>query len=150
MATRKRTEKKVEPEDFLTPYLGPIILGLRRKRRMTQKELAKASGIHETTLGKIESGEGRVRPDLAESLCSVLGESTDEIIARAIEDMKLDYSQKKPLKKVSQRPLQEEDPLQESKEKIRDKHEELIRAGTELREAIFEWSEVLLREKPKR
>jgi transcriptional regulator with XRE-family HTH domain len=135
MAARKRREK---PEDFLTPYLGPIFTQLRKKTGMTQEELAQKVGIHSTTLGKIESGTGRVRPDLAAAICTALGENPDEIIGAAIESLKNDYKRKSAREREAAR-NQEVEPLRILEDKVREKHDERTRADRELRESIFAW-----------
>jgi transcriptional regulator with XRE-family HTH domain len=134
MAARKRRGK---PEDFLTPYLGPIFSQMR-KGRMTQEELAQKVGIHSTTLGKIESGIGRVRPDLAAAICMALGENPDEIIGAAIENLKNDYKRKSAREREHAR-NQEAEPLRILEDKVREKHDERIRVDRELRESIFAW-----------
>jgi len=135
MKARKRRER---PEDFLTPYLGRIFFRLRKKL-MTQEELAAKIGIHPTTLGKIEAGEGRVRPDLAASICTALGVSPEEIVAEAIEDLKKDYRMKSAKERKESQAL-ETDPLRVLEDKIREIHDERIRVDRELRESVFAWA----------
>jgi transcriptional regulator with XRE-family HTH domain len=134
MATRKRRKKA---DDLLAPYLGPIVLRLR-KGRMTQEELAKRVGIHPSTLGRIESGKGSIQKDVLVSLCAALGVSVGDILASAAEDLMKD-SRRKPSNEVAGSPPVEREPLRILEDKIREKHGERMRSERELLEAFIEW-----------
>lgn len=105
---------------------------------MTQEELAKKAGIDDSTLSRIESGQGRIRPDVALALCTALGQDVDEVIAWAAEDLKKDYKKMSSKKAAEPRDLEKE-PLRVLEDKIREKHDEHMRSERELREAFIEW-----------
>ena len=132
MATSKRKE---EPGDYLGRHLGSRLL-LLRKGKMTQADLARAVRIHPTTLGKIESGKGRVRPDLLRSICDVLGVSSDEVIQRALDDLKNEF-QKKTKKEEPEIPQDQVESLDALFERFRTVHEERLRGERELRELLL-------------
>ena len=69
--------------DYST-YLGESIYRNRKRRRMTQAELAKKAGVTEQTIRKIEHGDGNPQLDV---LCSL-------ITALDIDPMEIVYPQK--------------------------------------------------------
>jgi transcriptional regulator with XRE-family HTH domain len=132
MATSKRKE---EPGDYLGRHLGPRLL-LLRKGKMTQAKLAQAVQIHASTLGRIEAGEGRVRPELLRAICDVLGVSSDEVIQRALDDLKNEF-QKKSEKQEPEISQDQVESLETLFERFRTVHEERLRGERELRELIL-------------
>ena len=133
MATSKRKE---EPADYLGRFIGPRLF-LLRKGRMTQADLAKAVQIHPSTLGRIEAGEGRVRPELVEALCSALGVSSDQVIQGALDDLKNEFHKKKDQQEPEPLPGQSETSLEALFERFRSVHEERLRGERELRELLL-------------
>ena len=69
--------------DYST-YLGESIYKNRKRRRMTQAELAEKAGVTEQTIRKIEHGDGNPQLDV---LCSL-------ITALDIDPMEIVYPQK--------------------------------------------------------
>lgn len=63
---------------------------LMLERGLTQKELAKLSGITEASLSKYLSGERVPRIDVIVNLANALKVTTDELIGNEIEDSKMD------------------------------------------------------------
>lgn len=62
--------------------IGTRLQSLRRRRKLTQAQLGAASGVHWTTIARIETGR-RATPSLAtvESLAVALGVSAARLIA---------------------------------------------------------------------
>ncbi len=54
---------------------------LRRRKLLTQKELAERVGVKYQTLQTWESGQNRPRPAAMRKLCEVLGATPDELLA---------------------------------------------------------------------
>ena len=104
---------------------------------MKQADLAKAVRIHPSTLGRIESGEGRVRPELVEALCAALGVSSDDVIQGALDDLRNEFQKKKQKKVPEPLPAQSEASLEALFERFRSVHEERIRSERELRELLL-------------
>jgi transcriptional regulator with XRE-family HTH domain len=140
MEARKRRK---EADDLLAPYIGPRLLRLRKGQRITQEKLAKRVGIDPSTLGRIESGKVRIKPDVMASLCTALGASVDEVLTSAAEDLKNDYKKKRSGEIVQPLPAKEE-PLRALEDKIREKHDEHVRSERELLEAAFQWVRYVL------
>ena len=65
--------------DYST-YLGESIFRNRKRRRMTQAELAEKAGVTEQTIRKIEHGEGNPQLDVLCSLITALDIDPMEIV----------------------------------------------------------------------
>lgn len=65
--------------DYST-YLGESIYKNRKRRRMTQAELAEKAGVTEQTIRKIEHGDGNPQLDVLCSLITALDIDLTEIV----------------------------------------------------------------------
>lgn len=65
--------------------LGEKIKQLREQQNLTQFELAELVGVHQTKISHCETGARGVSIRLVEKLASVLGTSSDELIAIWLE-----------------------------------------------------------------
>jgi transcriptional regulator with XRE-family HTH domain len=74
-----------DPEDFLAPVLGPLLLDARKKANgMKQETLAKKIGVNDATLRRIESGQGPLRPKYVRAICDALGLDYGELVTEAL------------------------------------------------------------------
>jgi transcriptional regulator with XRE-family HTH domain len=74
----------VDPEDFLSPALGPLLLKARKATGMKQEVLAKKIGLNDATLRRIETGQGSMRPRYVRAICEALGVDYEEIVTEAL------------------------------------------------------------------
>jgi transcriptional regulator with XRE-family HTH domain len=65
--------------------MGNWLRELRRRKLLTQKELAGAVGTSYQTVQRWESGESMPRPPALRKLCEVFGITPDELLA-ALDD----------------------------------------------------------------
>ncbi len=63
----------------------PNLKEMRRRKLLTQKELAQALGTNYQTVQRWESGESTPRPAAMRRLCAVLGVTPDELLAAVDE-----------------------------------------------------------------
>jgi len=63
----------------------PNLKEMRRRKLLTQKELAQALGTNYQTVQRWESGESTPRPAAMRRLCEILGVTPDELLA-AVEE----------------------------------------------------------------
>lgn len=61
--------------------MGTTLREWRRRKLLTQKELAQAAGTTYQTIQRWESGESTPRPAALRRLCAVLGVSAEELLA---------------------------------------------------------------------
>ncbi len=61
-------------------FLSQNIRNLRREKRMTQEEFAKALGVKRSMIGSYEEGRAVPKPDLLIRIASLLGVSVDELM----------------------------------------------------------------------
>lgn len=67
-------EPKVEKDDGdLTCGLGAVILELRKRKRVTQIELAKAVGLERTSITNIEKGKQKISVHTLAAIADALG-----------------------------------------------------------------------------
>ena len=64
---------------------------LMEGKHLTQKELAKLSGITEASMSKYLSGERTPRIDIVVNIANALGVTTDELIGNDIENDELGF-----------------------------------------------------------
>lgn len=68
----------------VTPYIPATIIFWRKCRRMTQRQLAEASGLSESAIKKIESGRKHGSwTNTLEQICAALDISLMELISGA-------------------------------------------------------------------
>lgn len=132
---------KPQKYDFLVPYIGPDLLRLRRKRGLTQVKLAKAAGMSDGTLGKIEAGTGKLSEERLVALCAVLGEDVDQVVARATERLAKD-SKRRPSGKGTGTPAEEA--LRGLEDELRERYDERLRLDRELLEVFIKWGRQLV------
>lgn len=53
--------------------IGSQLASIRRKRRLTQEQLAELSGLNRVNIAKIENGRYNVSIDILHKICKVLG-----------------------------------------------------------------------------
>jgi transcriptional regulator with XRE-family HTH domain len=88
--TSKQNEDRAVPaesrdqEDFLAPFLGPLLLRARRAAGMKQEALARKIDINDATLRRIENGMGPVRPKNVRAICRALGTDYQELVTEAL------------------------------------------------------------------
>jgi transcriptional regulator with XRE-family HTH domain len=73
-----------DPEDFLAPVLGRLLLTARKSNGMKQETLAKKIGVNDATLRRIESGQGSMRPRYVRAICTALGLDYSELVTEAL------------------------------------------------------------------
>lgn len=73
-----------DPEDFLAPVLGPLLLGARKANGMKQEVLAEKIGVNDATLRRIETGQGSMRPRYVRAICEALGLDYGEVVTEAL------------------------------------------------------------------
>jgi|SRR6185369_2166107 len=83
MAKKGKGADGESPNDFLSPFLGPILQRGRKAHDRSQEDLAKEIGINATTLRKIEKGYG-ADPASVAMICKVLGLSYEDIVGEAL------------------------------------------------------------------
>jgi transcriptional regulator with XRE-family HTH domain len=83
MAKKGKGAEGESPNDFLSPFLGPILQRGRKAHDRSQEDLAKEIGINPTTLRKIEKGQG-VDPASVEMICKVLGLVYEDVVGEAL------------------------------------------------------------------
>jgi len=71
------------PNDFLSPFLGPILQRGRKAHNRSQEALAKEIGVNATTLSKIENGRG-ADPASVALICKVLGLDFEDVVGEAL------------------------------------------------------------------
>lgn len=88
--------------DVLSKYLADNILSLRRKKGLSQDQLAKEAGIPRSTLTHIESGSGN--PSLANlaKVSAALRVGVEELLSRPRSDCQLVLAGEIPVEKRSQ------------------------------------------------
>lgn len=109
---------------------------------MTQEDLATAVGIHPSTLGRIERGKGRVGEELLTSICNVLGESSDEVIQGALDDLRSKFQKKRTKPGLERAEYEGEPTFEQLVERFRTVHEELLRGERELRELLLKFMQL--------
>jgi transcriptional regulator with XRE-family HTH domain len=82
MATRKGAPAPLAFDQILST--------LRRARKLSQEELAKAIGVHTNVLGRYERGGTKPSIEVAAKIAEALGVSLDQLVGRA--DVQLDKS----------------------------------------------------------
>lgn len=75
--------------DLLSQNLAVNIVGLRKKRKMTQSELAKISGLPRSTLASMECGMGNPSLQNLAKVCEALHVSFEELLATPRSSVKL-------------------------------------------------------------
>lgn len=65
-----------------TRLIGDRLLALRKRRGLTQMELADAAGIADRTYADIERGSKKMRVDTALHICQALNVTPDEIFTQ--------------------------------------------------------------------
>ena len=83
MAKKGKGADGESPNDFLSPFLGPILQRGRKARGRSQEALAKDIGINDATLRKIEKGHG-ADPASVELICKVLGLDYEDVVGEAL------------------------------------------------------------------
>lgn len=73
-----------DPEDFLSPVLGPLLLRARKSAGMKQDALAEKIGVNDATLRRIEGGRGPLQPRYVRAICQALGADYEEILTEAL------------------------------------------------------------------
>jgi transcriptional regulator with XRE-family HTH domain len=61
--------------------IGDRVLAARQKLKLTQFDVAKASGLRPETIGKIEKGRSRAELASLHALCPVLGLTIEELVS---------------------------------------------------------------------
>jgi transcriptional regulator with XRE-family HTH domain len=78
------TESRDQENDYLAPFLGPLLLRARRAAGIKQEVLARKIDINDATLRRIETGQGPVRPKNVRAICRALGADYQEIVTEAL------------------------------------------------------------------
>ena len=60
---------------------------LRQEKKLSQKELAENIGVHYRTLQNWENGESQIKPEKAQQLADIFGESVGYILGYELEGM---------------------------------------------------------------
>lgn len=83
MAKKGKGRKGESPNDFLSPFLGPILQRGRKAHHRSQEALAREIGINDATLRKIEKGHG-ADPASVELICKALGLDYEGVVGEAL------------------------------------------------------------------
>ena len=78
--------------------VGKLIIGLRKEKGMTQKELADAMNISDRTVSKWERGIGCPDVSLLQELSNILGVNIEKILAGDLEPKGIDAGNMKKIK----------------------------------------------------
>lgn len=78
-APKRRTYAR-KPYQLSPPRIGKKILQLRKKKRISGKELARRLGIERTNLTRLERGHTSARITLFRQIAIALGVSLEELI----------------------------------------------------------------------
>ena len=65
---------------YETRVIGNKLLAIRKKRGMTQTEVAEAAGLSDRAYAEIERGTVNMRVDTAVHICGALGVTPDDIL----------------------------------------------------------------------
>ena len=72
----------VQPDDrYLRSVMGRRVRELRRRRGLSQAQLADVLGCRQAWISKVESGQSRISPSQLRSLSLVLGVSADFLLS---------------------------------------------------------------------
>lgn len=66
---------------------GKVISQVRKKKGLTQKQLAIKLGISDKTISKWEVGKGMPELSLMVPLCEILGITTDELLRGTLKNI---------------------------------------------------------------
>ena len=80
---------------------------LRKKRKISQGELAKSVGIHTNILGRYERGETTPNIDMVSKLADILGVSIDYLVGKT--DIELDKSILNKVVTIQKLPVEDKD-----------------------------------------
>jgi transcriptional regulator with XRE-family HTH domain len=81
-------------DDFLGPYLGPVLVRARRKQGFSQLAVAEMVHVSDGTLRRIESGQGPMRPKLVRSICEALDLRLNDVVLEALFSFWIDFQKK--------------------------------------------------------
>lgn len=81
--------------DKLLAEIGARIFEVRKKRRITQEELAEKMDVSIQMISNLERGKKAVRPENIVKLCEVLSVSADYILLGVMSDSEIDDILKK-------------------------------------------------------
>ena len=85
------------------------IIELRKKRGISQAELARQSGVHTNVLGRYERGEAKTYVDTAAKIAKVLNISLDYLVGNT--DDELDEQMLQRVSTISQLPEEEKEKI---------------------------------------
>ena len=121
-------------DDFLGPYLGPVLVRARRKQGFSQLAVAEMVHVSDGTLRRIESGQGPMRPTLVRSICEALDLRLNDVVLEALFLFWIDFQKKagEDGEDSSANPL---GPYQRLRSNILDKFDANTRTQRELLEA---------------
>jgi transcriptional regulator with XRE-family HTH domain len=128
MVKKEKGDEDEGPNDFLSPFLGPILLRERKAHNRIQEDLAKELGINDATLRKIEKGRG-ADPASVERICKALGLDYEAVVSEALFTFWRDFHGSTPGRR----------PLQLLHKNLRGKFAAYQRSQSELFEAYLEF-----------
>ena len=77
-----------KPSKNITSILAENVLAFRRKRQISQEELAELCNLHRTYIGSVERGERNVTLSTLEVLAQVIGVSIPSLLTPTNHDNK--------------------------------------------------------------
>lgn len=92
---------------FDSRAVGNKLLEIRKKRGLTQVELAEMAGLADRTYADIERGSANMRVETALRICEALQITPNEILTA--EDHSLDVKREKVLKLLQTRSIKEQE-----------------------------------------
>jgi len=98
-------DQNESPNDFLSPFLGPILLRGRKADGRSQERLAREIGINDATLRKIEKGQG-ADPASVQMICKTLGLDYEDVVSEALFTFWRDFHGTTPGRRPLERLLQ--------------------------------------------
>jgi transcriptional regulator with XRE-family HTH domain len=83
-----------EHDDFFGPYLGRVLLRARKEKRVSQLALAEMVHLSDSTLRRIEIGQGPMRPKLVMAICEALDLRLTDVVLEALFSFWMDFQEK--------------------------------------------------------
>lgn len=74
--------------DTIDRAIGNKLRGIRAERRLSQPELARLSGVSESTIYRIETGERSAKVAQLDDICKALGIEMYELIKAAMDSLR--------------------------------------------------------------
>ena len=86
--------KKREERNEFGRHLGAAVAGRRKRTGSRQRALAKAIGVHESTLSKLENGKLPIKESQLREICRILGIDVLEVVDEAYASYRKAFSER--------------------------------------------------------